>query len=1062
MLRRRLIHWSRLMAAPFFVFTGCVSDLDLQPPPPLPGEPGSVVEAQFDPTNPIPVLTRIPTPTVFAQNADGTLNQSAVAPADCERPTTSQCLAFVEGWPTSTPITLFFSDQIDLNSVGDGIELYEVSSAGVMTRVPLNTGATVQIPRPAPGPDLMADPSRNPNACADEFRYTDAALIGYDVIVFPETDEIPSTPTPDLKLSTQYIVLVKSDTQGGLRDTTGNPIQPSGLFFLLNDDTQPVQEDGTITSGLLRGQVQGSVLAAAFGGRLAEDLSAEELAVLDQQVTALGLDLFPLYTAFETIVNVSRQNMVLTDRRQLAYANTWTTGGPPRPTVVFDPENSRIPFPNSELLLSNQNAFGDFRVALPESGPIPAQLARGLNKLDGFSIRTPGIRVPGVISTPDTGPVIQFETDVPVDQATLADAIVMFKLDDQGAPDGSIQLIVTSTGTDVSIMPVLPLESATTYVVGVTRSLKHSGGDDFAPSATFELLKTPAPLIDSGTVLPDVAPALQCIPLTQGGSNLSDPQTVAATATALEPLRARWQPTFAALEAADVPRTNLLSAWSYTTQSITNDVDGVKARLFSGDFDPATGPLIAPTGISATGPAEVAALTGIIEQICLPLCLAGNFGVDPAMCTDEDGNPTAAVTENPLCTMLFDQLGSAELLSLTTHGVTSGNPFVDGTFDAGRLQNPVDGSILAWLVKPLGAEPEGGYPVVMFQHGLNQQKEDTFAIANSFAAAGWATIAVDLPYHGSRASDITTELQTPGLGAVEVPCPTPVDPDAVMCDPMTGMCVGGCDGVQDASGTGFLSANIPANRDNVRQGIIDLLTLVHTIQQEAGAALPQLNPNRISFIGQSFGGITGANLVAYLDNNELETAVLNVAGGNSVELTLNSIVSVAFNAQLNALGICFYNVFGDPSSGCQLTPDYLSFLSLADWAFQPADPVMTASAAVSRFGADNILMQVSVPDPVVTSSSSEALGRSYGFSVSGDDPQYQTYDCSASPPPGGGHGFLLIPVCGACPLEALCNTVGVQTQSVTYIASDGQVITPQTPADVAGQSCVNPCVLNEE
>ncbi len=1059
MFRLSLIRWTQLTAASIVLSAGCVPELDLESPPALPGTEGGPVEAQFDPTNPTPVLTRIPTPTIFAQNPDGTLNADAVSPAACERPTLSQCLAFVEGWPTDTPITLFFSDQINLATVGEGVELYEIGPMGQLIPVALDTAATVQIPRPAPGPDITVDPSRNPNACEEEFGYSDADLIGYDVIVFPDADEDPSTPTKDLKLASQYVLLVKSDAQGGLRDMNNNPIQPSGLFFLLNDDLVPVQEDGNITSALLRGQVQGTVLASEFSGRLREDLSDTELAALDQGVMNLGLQLRPLYDAFEAVVGLARANMVLDDRRELVYANTWTTGGPDRPTVVFDLQTPQVPFPNSELLLTPANPRQDLRVTLPvEGGPIPADVARGLNKLDGFSLRTPGIRIPGGPTIPASGPVMLFDTEAPVDESTLDDAVVMFKLDGLGQPDGEIPVVVTSSGTSVQIQPVQPLEPATTYVVGVTNDLKQADGDDFAAAATFDILKTPAPLITDGTVLSDIVPLLQCLPLTQGGDSLANVETVAATATSLEPVRARWQPTFTALEAAAVPRTSLLAAWSYTTQSIVGDIDAFRADLFAGEFDGADDRVVT-TGIGATGTASVAELTGIIEQVCLPLCQAGSLGIDPADCTDAGGDPTPTLANNPLCTLLYDQLGSAERFLMRSHQVTAGNPFVDGTFDLTRLGAPLDVDIPVWLVTPVMAPPASGYPVVIFQHGLGQQKEDGFLIANTLANAGWATIMIDLPYHGERVSDLAALTNTP-LGPVEVPClEPPIDPEAVTCNLVAGTCSDGCDGVPDGSSTGFLSANGSANRDNTRQGVMDLLTLIYTLQQQTGptGAWPDLDPTMLSFIGQSYGGITGANLIAYIDGEELNTAVLNVTGGDSTELFLNSVLSAPLYAQLNALGICEYNVANDPTSGCQLTEDFLSFLALNDWATQASDPIQTASAAVSRFGTDAILMQVSIPDIIVTSSASEALAERYDFSTT-EDPQYQGYDCSVSPSSFGGHGFLLAPVCGACPQETLCNTIGAQIQAATFAASDGQVISAQTPETLGGLSCDNPCL----
>ncbi|MEM7674545.1 MAG: hypothetical protein AAF449_00930, partial [Myxococcota bacterium] len=914
-----------------------------------------------------------------------------------------------------------------------------------------------------PGPDISVDPTRSADACNTQFGYANDDIVpGFDLIIGPAEDQNPLTPGVDLKFNTQYVVMVRSDTQGGLRDADGDPIEPSGLFFTLNVDDAPVAADGTILSALLRSQVQNGVLDAAFGGRLLEDLNEQERAALDAQVQMTGQSIVPLYAVFNGVIQLATGNGLVNDRSDFVFVNTWNTGGPPQAGPVFDPLTGAVPFPNSELLLSVATG----RVTIPDipGSPIPSAALPGVNKLDGFSLR-----VPAIGPLPETGPIIQFSMQAPVDLATVADSIAMFPLDDTGAPMDAIMVNVRPTSTSAPstliVQPLLPLQPDTTYVIGVTRDLKQAGGADFGSSTTFELLKTPAPLITDGTVSSSVAPALQCAPLTRGGSALAGPQEVAGTATALEPLRARWQPTFAALEAAGIPRTNLLLGWSYTTQSITNDLDQLKMSLEAGDFDPDRDRVL-PTGVRAEGPANIAALIDVVGNLCLPLCQQGELPtVDPATCVDGNGNPAAAIASDPICTLatniLTSNLGSVELFLAQTHRVTGSNPFVDGTFTAERFTAPLPIDVPVWLVTPSTPPGEDGYPVVIFQHGLGRSKDDGFQMVNTLAAAGWATVMLDLPIHGDRASDLTTNTQTP-IGFVEIPCETPINPDDVMCDPQTGMCTGGCDGVQDSSGTGFLSANTSANRDNLRQATLDHLALSRAIQQASadGGAWSQLNPDRVAYVGQSLGGITGANSLAFFDDS-VRTAVLNVAGGDLIQILLTSIVAVPLRAQLNALGFCDYIQAGNPASGCQLTPDFVNFVALADWTQQASDPIYTAPAVGENFGFENILMQVAIPDPVVPNPLSEALATRYGFQLDDDTGPYQQYDFSSldqSMVGGGCHGFLLSPTCGQCLTDSLCVTLGAQIQAATFLQSEGQVISSRVPPALGeGLSCVNPC-----
>ncbi len=1042
MLRPRLDSWSRLRFLTVLIAVGCVEDLSLETPPIPPGAEGStLVEAQFDPTHPIPVLTLIPTPTILAQNLDGTLNQDAVRPDDCELPTSAQCLAFVEGWPTSTEITLFFSDEIDLTTLPAGIELYEVTATGLVS-VPLDFDNARFVERTPPGPDRTADPSADPNACQTAFGYTDADIApGYDLFLRPLNDAVPTTPAADFKLSTQYILLVKSDATGGLRDLNANPIQPSGLFFLLNDDTDPVSPTGEITSALLRSQVQEILLAAEFEGRLVEELTPTERETLDALVIEAGQDLYPVFLAVDEVITTSLEAGLVQDRSALILTNTWTTGGPPRPTVAFDPEAGELPFPNDELLTTVDPSTGQRRVNLPAEGtPIPAEWVGGLNKLDGFSLRTPAIG-----SAPQTGPTMFFTTEAPADLTTLDAAIVMYRLDSTASPVEAITVTATSAdGLTITVRPNVPLEPSTSYVVGVTNDLKLADGRDYAVASTFDLLKTPVPLVDDeGVVLPDVVPALQCAPLTQGEDSLANVDQVRTSAQSLEPLRILWQPTFAALEAQQISRTDLLLAWSYTTQSITNDVDDIKARLFNGAFDDVGSRV---TSISTIGTSTIA--NRLTDRVCTELCDDGQLLISGPQCMDSE-----ALTNDPVCQLAIDlltsELGSAELFQMRAHRVVSGSPFVDGTFSSALVENPAIENVPVWVVRPVMPAPPTGYPVLIFQHGLGQSKDDGFLIANTYAAAGWATVMFDLPLHGDRTSDLSEFRDIPGVGLVEVPCEEPfVDPAGVTCGP-NGTCtdrngLAPCDGMQDSSGFGYLSANFSGVRDNLRQSTIDQLTLLYTLQQVSGptGAWSDLDARQVGFIGQSLGGITGANLLGYIDNQEIDAAVLNVAGGDWIEFLENSILAAEINAQLDELGLCEL----DPASGCQLTPEFADVLTLADWALQAADPIQTGRFAVDRLGTDGIMMQVAIPDLVVPNVMSESLAGVYGFSTSGPVGPYQAYDFSRLPEATSGlgcHDFLLEPSCGVCFEEALCATFGAQEQSATFIASGGQTIAPQ-------------------
>ncbi|HET6331207.1 MAG TPA: hypothetical protein VFF76_10515 [Holophagaceae bacterium] len=71
------------------------------------------------------------------------------------------------------------------------------------------------------------------------------------------------------------------------------------------------------------------------------------------------------------------------------------------------------------------------------------------------------------------------------------------------------------------------------------------------------------------------------------------------------------------------------------------------------------------------------------------------------------------------------------------------------------------------LVTPTTAAPAGGYPVVIFEHGIGRSKEDALAMADTAASVGYATIAIDQAVHGYDAGasgSLTAAGVTVGMG----------------------------------------------------------------------------------------------------------------------------------------------------------------------------------------------------------------------------------------------------------------------------------------------------------
>lgn len=1040
----------------------------------------SVAVAQFDPTNPIPQLQLIPSPTRLAETADGLINKDAVAPAPCELPTTAQCLAFIDGgWPVTLFPTLYFSAPLTEESLASqGLGLYAVRAGGQLEAVPFTAR---QAPRPAPPVACQTD--NNGTTPLRTFGPSEiAAAWGpepYDVVLVPDAGAFEP--------GTQYVVFATTALQAQPSTSNGGPraLEPSALFYLLNSDTAPVAETGQILNPLLRSNVAASVLANAFPGKASVDeLSEAEKAQFAAAFASSGQSLFGLYQFVNGTVAAIQGNQLVSDRSELIIVNTWTTGTiePAATEIVFDPVGTtfptdvRFPFPNDQLLTMTASTPSGVQVALP-ADDIPAGtlrgLVEGLNTLDGFGLTSP----------------IVLQTSRTLNQASLTDNVHMIELDASGAPTGNqpaIFVVATASTTDIPspqliIQPINPLNPATTYAVGISTGVLDVDGNPVAAAQTFDLLKSPTPLVSGTTVPSPIKELLECSTLSQTGM-LASPEVVIGTATALENdlARPRWQAAFEAFEAlgTPVPRTQMAMAFTYTTQSVTPTVDLVKSQLLPlfEMMPPNTGDLVLPAVVDVVEGEDTTLIADNLIDVgmtfCVPVCESG--ALEPLIprdqCVVDDGSggeeTNPALLQSPPCQLLRGAyggtLGRARMHFVRTYDLTSGNPYVSGTFDPAKFQAPGVNYVPFWVVTPRGTAPAGGWPVVIFQHGLGGEKETGLLVANTLASAGYATVAMDMPLHGQRASDIANQAG--------IPC-TDVDPDAVTCDIQTGVCTGGCDDVQDSSGSGFLSPNVFGVRDNFRQAIVDHLSLLRALSDDE---LSDLDPTRVGYLGQSLGGIAGANLAAFVGTDEIDATVLNVAGGNLIEILTNTVpnIAAALYFGLASAGVCELNDPLNPAAGCKDTPLYRTFLLVAQWVMEPGDPKGTSVGVVDQLpgrpanlGADRVLMQISQPDPVVANIASRQLGSAYGFDVMGGDEHYQVFDFTNLPNAtqgSGCHGFLVAPICGACLEATLCNTFGAQIQAAGFIASSGANITPVDQMTLFSGSpfqidCANPC-----
>ena len=169
---------------------------------------------------------------------------------------------------------------------------------------------------------------------------------------------------------------------------------------------------------------------------------------------------------------------------------------------------------------------------------------------------------------------------------------------------------------------------------------------------------------------------------------------------------------------------------------------------------------------------------------------------------------------------------------------------------------------------PAGAKPPGGFPVVIYGHGLgdNQFGAPTF-IASTLAKQGFATLAIEITGHGYGAGGVVKLTDSTGIAH------TVLAPGRGILIPGNAQ-IGPTDGCIAPPGA-------VAVRDCGRQTAVDLFALVATIRKTAGLGM-QVDPNRLYYVGQSFGGTYGTLFHAV--EPAVKAAVLNGAGGTSVDV----------------------------------------------------------------------------------------------------------------------------------------------------------------------------------
>lgn len=306
------------------------------------------------------------------------------------------------------------------------------------------------------------------------------------------------------------------------------------------------------------------------------------------------------------------------------------------------------------------------------------------------------------------------------------------------------------------------------------------------------------------------------------------------------------------------------------------------------------------------------------------------------------------------------------------------------------------------------------------------------ATADSFAKAGFAVVAIDLPLHGIMPPKDPQSLYS-GFERTF---------DLDLVDNATG--APGGDGVTDPSGTHYI--NLPSlltTRDNLRQGVADLFALTDALEtmDYTGDGNPDFDTDRIYFTGHSLGGMVGSVFLAL--EPRVHDAVIAMAGGGIAKLLDGSL---SFGPRI-AAGLAAKGVIKG-------TPEYESFMGAAQTMVDTGDPDNYAAMTVSDRGvlAFEVLGDTVVPNNVMA----DAPEGTVPSPLAGTDPmamlqQLQVTNETLIAAEGddldvwlrfisGDHGSLLDP--SADPAV----TAVMQESMATFLATDGGTVLISDPS----------------
>jgi len=703
--------------------------------------------------------------------------------------------------------------------------------------------------------------------------------------------------------SGSYALVVRGGPDG-VKTKDGIPVSPSQVFDLLAQD---VDLTNPANLGLLKAQL-GSTAAALEQGKQ-----------LDVVRRLYDTSAFPAADR-----KFPHQDLAIATTFQIAPVVT---------NVVIDPATGQAPLPIDllrDLTTGKLSALAACTLAgasLDASGNCPSPAAAGFLALDGFSTTgailgpTSDLVRAGTVTkdslqlwdlTDKTNPVqvdpntlilepCEFTSAAQANGTCTSEATAL-------SPVIAIQPAGATAGDPTSVFRTKPLKDNTDYAVVMTTAIQDKAGVPLGSGSAAKLLKFYNPIASGGHAT---------VP------GLDDP-----TAKSLEDMRGKLKPLLDKLTAAGTTRAKVAIAYTFHTQTILSQANQLAALPYS-----TPGATALPIAATLVSEAATEAFT--------------KFGAPGAL-------PSTHINE----------ILEVDIPTFNALDPATGAFLADPTKAAPELIHVLIATPTATAQLCPGSTVLKCAPMMVFRHGLGRGRADMLAIADSFAAAGMVTVAIDAAKHGDRSFCTSGTTGPTGGCNPGVACTTNLPPGAQGDVNPPGVCAdgklfklgldgnpGSADGIPVVSGNYLVTANFFRTRDTLRQDLIDESQLVRALAFVPTGAPPTghavfdhmassathivIDPATIYFSGQSLGAIQGTMDVA--TNPRISRAGFNVGGGTIVDIFTNSPAFAAGADQILAgLGI---------QRG---TAAFLQFLVVAKTVLDPADPINFAGHLTSN------------------------------------------------------------------------------------------------------------------